>query len=110
MESMAKTRGATALLGSVAWLTLVKATAAQSADNAAPPVVASASLPRDLSPWGMFVSADIVVKAVIVGLAFASLVTWTIWLAKTIEILVAKRRARAALRILEKARNLAEVP
>jgi len=41
-------------------------------------------LPRNLSPWGMFLNADIVVKAVMIGLAFASLVTWTVWLAKTI--------------------------
>jgi hypothetical protein len=33
--------------------------------------------PRDLSPWGMFMQADIVVKAVMIGLALASLVTWT---------------------------------
>jgi biopolymer transport protein ExbB len=56
----------------------------------------NALLPRNLSPWGMFESADIVVKAVMIGLAFASLVTWTIWLAKTIEInrktAVAKQR------------------
>ncbi|HEY4205077.1 MAG TPA: tonB-system energizer ExbB, partial [Xanthobacteraceae bacterium] len=39
----------------------------------------TALLPRDLSPWGMFANADIVVKAVMVGLAFASLVTWTVW-------------------------------
>jgi biopolymer transport protein ExbB len=32
---------------------------------------------RELSPWSMFLSADIVVKAVMIGLAFASLVTWT---------------------------------
>ena len=38
----------------------------------------------NLSPWGMFLNADIVVKAVMVGLAFASFVTWTIWLAKTL--------------------------
>ena len=43
-------------------------------------------LPHNLSPWGMFLGADIVVKAVMVGLAFASLVTWTVWLAKTIEL------------------------
>src|SRR5215470_14115178 len=43
-------------------------------------------LPRNLSPWGMFLNADIVVKAVMIGLAFASLVTWTVWLAKTIEL------------------------
>ena len=46
----------------------------------------NALLPRNLSPWGMFVNADIVVQAVMVGLAFASLITWTVWLAKTIEI------------------------
>ena len=46
----------------------------------------AALLPRNLSPWNMFVSADIVVQAVMVGLAIASLVTWTVWLAKTIEI------------------------
>ena len=39
-------------------------------------------LPRDLSPWGMFLAADIVVKAVMVGLVFASVLTWTIWFAK----------------------------
>ena len=58
-------------------------------------------LPRNLSPWGMFLNADIVVKAVMVGLAFASLVTWTIWLAKTIELRVAKKVARRRLKMLE---------
>ena len=52
----------------------------------------TALLPRNLSPWGMFLNADIVVKAVMIGLALASLVTWTVWLAKTIEL----RRATAA--------------
>ncbi|TGS25218.1 tonB-system energizer ExbB, partial [bacterium M00.F.Ca.ET.180.01.1.1] len=51
-------------------------------------------LPHDLSPWGMFMNADIVVKAVMVGLAFASLVTWTIWLAKSLEVFGGKLRAR----------------
>jgi biopolymer transport protein ExbB len=58
-------------------------------------------LPRNLSPWGMFLNADIVVKAVMIGLAFASLVTWTVWLAKTIELRVAKRAARRRLKMLE---------
>ncbi|TPK94971.1 MULTISPECIES: tonB-system energizer ExbB [unclassified Mesorhizobium] len=56
----------------------------------------SLALPHDLSPWGMFMNADIVVKAVMVGLAFASLVTWTIWLAKSLEVLGGKLRARRA--------------
>ena len=46
----------------------------------------TAVLPRDLSPWGMFMNADVVVKAVMIGLVIASVVTWTVWLAKTIEI------------------------
>src|ERR1019366_3718982 len=46
---------------------------------AAPSPPIALTLPRDLSPWGMFLAADIVVKAVMVGLALASLLTWTIW-------------------------------
>jgi biopolymer transport protein ExbB len=65
-------------------------------------------LPRDLSPWGMFLNADIVVKVVMVGLVFASLVTWTVWLAKNWELWLATRRARSALAILNEARSLAE--
>jgi biopolymer transport protein ExbB len=73
-----------------------------------PPAMGHAALPRDLSPWGMFVNADIVVKAIMVGLMFASLVTWTVWLAKSIELAAAKRRARAGLRVLQESRSLAE--
>jgi biopolymer transport protein ExbB len=65
-------------------------------------------LPRDLSPWGMYQSADLVVKSVMIGLLIASLVTWTIWLAKTIELLAAKRSARKALETLAAARSLDE--
>ena len=63
-----------------------------------------AHLPHDLSPWGMFMAADRVVKAVMIGLAVASLVTWTVWLAKTLELIVAKRRLRVALRRISAAR------
>ncbi|WP_368904744.1 tonB-system energizer ExbB [Taklimakanibacter lacteus] len=73
-----------------------------------PPATASATLPQDLSPWGMFVQADIIVKAVIVGLAFASLVTWTIWLGKGLELAGAKRKARSATRKLQRADSLSE--
>jgi biopolymer transport protein ExbB len=71
-------------------------------------ILGTATLPRDLSPWGMFMSADPVVKGVLIGLAFASVVTWTVWLAKTIELAVAKRRVRDALSKLGSARTLAE--
>jgi len=75
---------------------------------AAPAAVVQATLPHDLSPWGMFMAADIVVKAVMVGLAFASLVTWTIWLAKAMELAAAKARASWATRRLEQAASLEE--
>lgn len=67
---------------------------------------ATAAPPHDLSPWGMFLAADIVVKAVMVGLAFASLVTWTIWLAKALELAAARARAGRAARQLAEAASL----
>ena len=60
-------------------------------------------LPRDLSPWGMYLNADPVVKAVLIGLLSASIITWTIWLAKTFEIVFARRRLRTALNVLASA-------
>ena len=63
------------------------------------------SLPRDLSPWGMFMAADIVVKTVMVGLAFASVLTWTIWFAKAIELLMVRRRMQATIEALSQARS-----
>lgn len=74
----------------------------------APATAVAPALPHDLSPWGMFMAADIVVKAVMVGLAFASVVTWTIWLAKALELASAKAAARRALRRLEGAGSLSE--
>lgn len=65
-----------------------------------------ADLPHDLSPWGMFMAADIVVKAVMIGLAFASVVTWTVLLAKLAELAAAGRAARRALHALNHARGL----
>jgi biopolymer transport protein ExbB len=82
--------------------------ASQTAPPAEVPVIGSAHLPRDLSPWSMFMSADLIVQSVMVGLVFASLVTWTIWLAKNIELWLASRRLRRALATLAGARTLAD--
>src|SRR5689334_18897648 len=68
-----------------------------SAQEQSSQVQGTALLPRDLSPWGMFMNADVIVKAVMVGLVLASIVTWTVWLAKTIELVKARRQARGAL-------------
>jgi biopolymer transport protein ExbB len=82
--------------------------ASQAAGAPAAPMIATAALPRDLSPWGMFLNADIVVKIVMIGLIFASLVTWTVWLAKNLELWKATRNGRKALAVLNEARSLAE--
>jgi biopolymer transport protein ExbB len=56
----------------------------------------------------MFVNADIVVKLVMRGRIFASLVTWTVCVAKYWELWTAARKARAALGLLNEARSLGE--
>ncbi len=63
---------------------------------------------RDLSPWSMFLSADILVKTVMIGLGFASLATWTIFFSKTIQLSRARRRLRLALKRVADARSLGE--
>ena len=63
---------------------------------------------KELSPWVMFLSADVVVKAVMIGLAFASLMTWTVLIAKSIELSTASSRLRSALKKIAEARSLAE--
>ena len=63
---------------------------------------------RELSPWSMFLAADILVKAVMIGLAFASLVTWTIFIAKMIDLWLIQHKLRAALRKISESRSLSE--
>jgi biopolymer transport protein ExbB len=70
--------------------------------------IGRAQLPQDLSPWGMFLNADLVVKGVIIGLAFASLVTWTVYVAKVFELRTARREVRDGLRILADSPTLAQ--
>ncbi|MCZ7863288.1 tonB-system energizer ExbB [Agrobacterium salinitolerans] len=67
-----------------------------------------ADIPHNLSPWGMFMAADWVVKGVMIGLAFASLVTWTVWVAKSIELAGARVRAGSTLKVIRKAKTLTE--
>lgn len=123
---------AAALMLAAAWLaspvsaqtqsppaTPVQSTAQPAAPAAAPSAAAPAAAKPDaavgiapamkeLSPWVMFQSADIIVKAVMVGLAFASLMTWTVLIAKSIELSVASTKLRSALKKIAEARSLAE--
>jgi biopolymer transport protein ExbB len=95
-----------AVLGPVA-LTIVTTTAycafAQGESS-----IGIAELPQDLSPWGMFLHADTIVKAVMIGLAFASLITWTVWLAKSLELRGVRGAVRADLRVLGNCSTLAQ--
>src|SRR5262249_8951094 len=84
------------------------ATATPSAAPTPTAMVHSEKLPRDLSPWGMFQQADMVVKAVMIGLILASIITWTVWLAKSIELAAAKLRLRKALQKLAAANSIGE--
>lgn len=66
------------------------------------------SLPRDLSPRGMFLAADWVVKSVIVSLGLASFATWTVWIAKSLQLAGARFRIKRALRLIGSAKTLEE--
>jgi len=72
------------------------------------PSVGGDLLPQKLSLVGMYLDADVVVKAVMIGLAFASLVTWTVFFAKTWELYMARMDVRRGLRILVDSLTLAQ--
>ncbi|WP_039759703.1 MotA/TolQ/ExbB proton channel family protein [Bartonella queenslandensis] len=61
---------------------------------------------HDFSPFSMFMAADWVVKAVIILLLLASLMSWTIAFVKIIEITLAKRRVRHELQLVLNAQTL----
>jgi biopolymer transport protein ExbB len=86
----------------------VPAEADTALEGGARPLKSTTATMRELSPWSMFLSADILVKAVMIGLAFASLVTWTIFIAKMIELTLVRRRLRVALGKISDSRSLAE--
>src|SRR6478736_6437751 len=113
MKNMSLSRAMTfAVISALAMLSLAVPSSAQQGPSPAAPATpadttatpaeregkllkaATAEL-KELSPWTMFKSADVVVKAVMIGLAFASLVTWTIFIAKMIELTVIQQKVRS---------------
>ncbi len=86
----------------------------QAAPALASPATAVAAKPpvatgeHDLSPWAMFMGADIIVKAVMIGLALASVLTWTVGIFKFMELTYSTNRLKSALRKIGEARSLAE--
>ena len=59
----------------------------------------------DLSVWGMYQHADIVVKCVMIGLILASVVTWAIFFSKSLEFFTQKRRLKREQQLLAEARS-----
>ena len=69
---------------------------------------AAAAAPGDLSPVSMFLGADWVVKAVMAVLALASLVSWTIFVAKMAELRAANAHIAETIDALGRTARLTE--
>ncbi|MBN9513024.1 MAG: tonB-system energizer ExbB [Alphaproteobacteria bacterium] len=85
-------------------------TAPVASPTAPPAPTVAAALPRDLSVLGMFLAADWVVQAVMIGLVVASVLTWTVFLAKSLELAAAHRRQTRALAAIDSAPSLDAAP
>ncbi len=59
-----------------------------------------------LSPMGMYLAADVVVKSVMITLAVASIVVWAVFVAKMITLALARMQLKRTYRALDKAGNL----
>nr|WP_236883958.1 tol-pal system-associated acyl-CoA thioesterase [Dickeya fangzhongdai] len=81
-------------------------TAAATAVPSAPPGAVSSLMSTDLSVWGMYQHADVVVKTVMIGLLLASVVTWAIFFGKSASLMGAKKRIRREYQALDDARSL----
>lgn len=62
----------------------------------------------DLSVWGMYSHADIVVKLVMIGLVLASVVTWSIFFRKITMLIAYNRRLKREQQQLAEVRTLNE--
>ncbi|WP_161130082.1 tol-pal system-associated acyl-CoA thioesterase [Dickeya fangzhongdai] len=81
-------------------------TAAATVAPSAPPGAVSSLMSTDLSVWGMYQHADVVVKTVMIGLLLASVVTWAIFFGKSASLMSAKKRIRREYQALDDARSL----
>ncbi|MFC3099240.1 tonB-system energizer ExbB [Altererythrobacter palmitatis] len=79
------------------------------ANNAAATTTAGA-LPSTLSVGGMFMQADWIVKLVMIGLALASVITWTVFVAKQLQLKRERAGAVEILSVLASARTLGDLP
>lgn len=74
--------------------------------DSVPEGIPADALPHDLSPMGMYQQADIVVKAVMLGLIFASIVTWTVLIVKLVEYLAGMAAISRGANRIESAESL----
>lgn len=71
-------------------------------------MVTSNLMQVDLSVWGMYEHADIVVKTVMIGLLLASVITWTLFFSKFAGLVAAKRRLAREYQMIESTSSLAQ--
>ena len=65
---------------------------------------------NDLTPWGMYRNADVVVRAILVSLALASVATWTVLFVKAVELAAKRLSLSRQLARLRGLRSLADLP
>lgn len=66
------------------------------------------AVPKDLTVWGMFAQAGLVVQAVMVGLALCSVATWSVFFAKSLEFRSTLSRLEKTSKLLEKTTSLTQ--
>ncbi len=105
----ARRQGAAGLLsaaGAYLWILPAWAQQSDAAITGESSTVPTQILPHDLSVWNMFVSADVVVQVVMCALVFASIITWTIFVAKSLELAGAWRHIHSGRALLHASRTL----
>lgn len=100
-------RGAKLLAGVGAAAALILPVAAYAAAPALPTTLV---VPKNLTYWHMFANATLVVKLVMLLLLAASVVTWTIWIAKLMELKKGRAQLRADNHLLADASELKGLP
>lgn len=98
---------ALALVGCFTFAQTVWADQTQATAGVAETVISSEL--HDLSALSMFMKADWVVQAVMLSLILASVLSWTVWLVKTVQISNAGRRANAFRKRLSETEQLTTI-
>lgn len=79
---------------------------AAATEEAAPPVMEKRDEAHQLTPIGMFLEADWVVKVVMIGLILASIFSWTLLITKLLEFGALNRRSDSFVEAFRSAKNV----